>query len=52
MGAIGRKRGEMALTLRLAYLGMDKASASVLTPYLVWMSYATYLNAGFFWLNR
>lgn len=23
-----------------------------LIPYLIWVSYASYLNAGIFWLNR
>jgi translocator protein len=30
----------------------DALAACLLVPYLVWVSYATYLNAGFFWLNR
>ena len=30
----------------------DKVAAWLLSPYLVWVSYATYLNAGIFWLNR
>jgi tryptophan-rich sensory protein len=30
----------------------DPLSAGLLVPYLVWVSYATYLNVGFFWLNR
>jgi translocator protein len=30
----------------------DPLAAGLLVPYLVWVSYATYLNAGFFWLNR
>lgn len=29
----------------------DKVSAWLLVPYWIWVSYATYLNAGFFWLN-
>jgi translocator protein len=29
----------------------DKLSPWLLAPYLAWVSYATYLNAGFFWLN-
>lgn len=29
----------------------DRASAGLLIPYLLWVSYATYLNAGIFWLN-
>jgi len=24
----------------------------MLLPYLLWAGYATYLNAGFWWLNR
>jgi translocator protein len=31
---------------------VDKISAALLLPYLGWVSYATYLNAGFYWLNR
>lgn len=23
-----------------------------LVPYLLWVGYASYLNAGFYWLNR
>jgi tryptophan-rich sensory protein len=30
----------------------DRVSAWLLVPYLAWVSYATYLNAGIFWLNR
>lgn len=30
---------------------VDRPSSMLLLPYLVWVSYATYLNAGFFWLN-
>ncbi len=30
---------------------VDRISAFLLLPYLVWVSYASYLNAGFFWLN-
>jgi benzodiazapine receptor len=29
----------------------DRLAAWVLVPYLVWVSYAAYLNAGFVWLN-
>ncbi len=38
-------------TILLAWKS-DKAAAWLLVPYLVWVSYATYLNAGFLWLNR
>ena len=27
-------------------------AAVLLIPYLCWVSFATYLNAGFYWLNR
>ena len=27
-------------------------AAALLVPYLLWVCYATYLNAGFWWLNR
>jgi translocator protein len=29
----------------------DKISVGLLLPYWLWISYATYLNAGFFWQN-
>ena len=29
----------------------DRVSAWLLLPYLLWVSYAGYLNAGFYWLN-
>lgn len=39
------------LTIRL-FFPLDRVAAWLLLPYAVWVSYATYLNAGFFWLNR
>lgn len=30
---------------------VDMISAWLLAPYLAWVGYATYLNAGFYWLN-
>jgi translocator protein len=41
----------VAATISLARKS-DTISASLLIPYWLWVSYATYLNAGFFWLNR
>jgi tryptophan-rich sensory protein len=31
---------------------LNRAAGALLAPYLVWVSFATYLNAGFWWLNR
>lgn len=31
---------------------VDRVSVGLLVPYLLWVSYASYLNAGFCWLNR
>lgn len=41
----------VAATISLARK-TDRASGWLLVPYLMWVSYASYLNAGFFWLNR
>lgn len=30
----------------------DKLSGLLLTPYFLWVSYATYLNFALWWLNR
>ena len=30
----------------------SKVAARLLVPYLAWVSFATYLNAGYWWLNR
>lgn len=36
----------------LRFKALDRTAAMLLVPYLIWVSYATYLNAGYFWLNR
>jgi tryptophan-rich sensory protein len=36
----------------LALLPISRPAALLLIPYLAWVSYATYLNAGYVWLNR
>jgi len=41
----------IAATILLAWR-MDRVAAGLLVPYLIWTSYATYLNGGFYWLNR
>lgn len=30
----------------------DKLAGRLLIPYAIWVGYATYLNAGYWWLNR
>jgi len=34
-----------------AFSALDRLAAVLLVPYAVWTCYATYLNAGFLWLN-
>lgn len=41
----------IVLTIR-TFAGIHRVAAALLVPYLVWVSYATYLNAGLWWLNR
>ncbi len=41
----------IAWTIR-AFAPLDRIAVWLLGPYLAWVSYATYLNAGFWWLNR
>ncbi len=41
----------IALTIR-AFARVHALAAALLLPYIVWASYATYLNLGFWWLNR
>jgi tryptophan-rich sensory protein len=36
----------------LAFAKWSKLAAYLLVPYLLWVSYATYLNAGYWWLNH
>jgi tryptophan-rich sensory protein len=31
---------------------LSRLAGGLLLPYLAWVSFATYLNAGFWWLNR
>jgi tryptophan-rich sensory protein len=35
-----------------AFVRLHRGAAALLVPYLCWTGYATYLNAGFWWLNR
>lgn len=34
-----------------SFVRLNRGAGLLLVPYLVWTSYATYLNAGFWWLN-
>jgi tryptophan-rich sensory protein len=38
------------LTVR-AFRGVDRAAMWLMLPYLTWLAFATYLNAGFWWCN-
>jgi tryptophan-rich sensory protein len=40
----------IAITMR-AFLPLRRLAAWLLAPYLVWTGYATYLTAGFWWLD-
>ncbi|MCB1097300.1 MAG: tryptophan-rich sensory protein [Verrucomicrobiae bacterium] len=41
----------IAVTIRLFH-SSHRVAAWLMVPYLVWVCYATYLNAGFYFLNR
>ena len=41
----------LGLTLR-TFLRIQPLAGALLVPYLAWVCYATWLNAGFWWLNR
>ena len=36
----------------VCFYRQDRLSALLLVPYWLWVSYASYLNAGYWWLNR
>jgi len=42
----------MILLTIFAFKPLDRIAAFLLVPYLIWVGYAGYLNAGFFVLNR
>lgn len=42
--------GSVAATL-LVFWPLQRGAAALLAPYLAWVGFATYLNAGFWWLN-
>ncbi len=43
--------GFLAVLVRLSWRE-DRFAGILLTPYLLWVSFATYLNAALWWLNR
>jgi benzodiazapine receptor len=43
----------IAIAITIAqFRRLEALAAALLIPYLLWVSYATYLNAGNWWLNR
>ena len=38
--------------LIIAFWMVSRPAAILLIPYLLWVSFATYLNLGFYWLNK
>lgn len=42
----------LVLLMILAFYKIDKTAAWLNIPYLVWLTYAGYLNLGIWWLNR
>ena len=51
LGVIGALLVAVALTVR-RFLAVDRAAALIMLPYLAWVGFAGYLNAGFWWLNH
>jgi tryptophan-rich sensory protein len=41
----------IAATVRM-FWPLQRMAATLLLPYLAWVVFATYLNIGFWWLNR
>lgn len=42
----------LILTTTTQFWRIRKAAGYLLTPYLIWVTFAGYLNLGVFWLNR
>lgn len=36
----------------VSFARLNRVAAGLMVPYFLWTAYATYLNAGFWWLNR
>lgn len=43
--------GSIGITIA-RFLPLSRGAGWLLVPYFAWVGYATYLNAGFWWLNR
>jgi tryptophan-rich sensory protein len=43
--------GTIVVTMR-RFAALDRLAALLLAPYLAWVAFAVYLNAGVWWLNR
>jgi tryptophan-rich sensory protein len=48
---IGALWGTLVATT-VSFWGLDAVAGGLLVPYLAWVSFASYLNAGTWWLNR
>ena len=50
--AVNLPRALILGTIGITAIYLAVNAAYLLVPYLLWVSYATYLNAGYWWLNR
>jgi len=51
LGVMAVLFGAVAATA-LSFWRLDRAAGFLLLPYLAWVGFASYLNAGFWWLNH
>lgn len=42
----------LVIATGVAFHGIHRVAGLLFVPYALWVSFATYLNAGFWWLNR
>ena len=48
---IGLLLAAVLLTIR-RFIPLQPLAAALMAPYALWVGYAAYLNAGFWWLNH
>ena len=51
LGVIVGLFGVLALTI-VRFRALKPGAAALMLPYLAWVAFAGYLNAGFWWLNH